>query len=105
MLIEVAKEEFEKFKAEAGANGWGWPVALSTNHWREVWPPPGRGFTQPDDRRRLYGRFPFIGRIVDAYLKERPEGGRFFIDDQLVYYRPEEDNKPCYAIAAIAIAA
>ena len=99
MFIDVSKEEFETLKTEAVRNGWGWPAALSTNHWREVWPPTGWGYTPVDDRRRLHGRFLFVGQIVDAYLERRPEGGRFFVGDDIVFYKLDEDGNPCYALA------
>jgi hypothetical protein len=103
MVVEVQAQELESFKAWAKGNRFGWPAALSTNQWRETWPPTGRGYTQSDDRMRLHGRFAFVDQIVKAYLERRPPGGRFFIDEQLAWYKPEEDGNPSYGIAAIRI--
>ena len=105
MLIDVTLDEFEKFKVEAENNAWGWPAALSTNQRREIWPPTGRGYTPLDDRKPLHGPFPFLAQVVDVYLQERPEGGRFFVGDQLAYYKPEENDNPRYAFAVIRIRA
>jgi hypothetical protein len=104
MIIDVRRDEFEAFKGWAGSNRFGWPAALSTNDWREAWPPTGWGYTPVDDRRRLHGRFPFVDQVVSEYLKQRPRGGRFFIDDGLIaYYKPQEEGNPRYAIALLRI--
>jgi hypothetical protein len=102
-LVQVSKEEFDRFRTDARDNNWGWPAALSTNHWREIWPPTGWGYTPLEDRRRLRGRFPFLGEIVDAYLEMQPQSGRFFVDEELAYYKPDEDGDPRYPIAILRI--
>jgi hypothetical protein len=101
--VYVSQEEFDRFKTEAKAKRWGWPAVLSTNRLREVWPPPGRGYTLIDDRRRLHGQFPFLREVVDAYLDERPRGGRFFVDERLAWYKPEAGGDPLYPIALFRI--
>jgi hypothetical protein len=105
MFIDVNGEELERFKAWAQNNRWGWPAKLSTNDWCETWEPPGWGYTATDDRRLLPGRFAFIDRVVEEYLKQRPGGGRFFLDDEIAYYKPEEEGNPRYAIALLRIGA
>jgi hypothetical protein len=118
MLIDVSREEFERFKTEAQTKQWGWPAALSTNEWRDAWHPTGRGYTAMDERELLHKRFPFVDQIIEAYLELRPPGGRFFIDDEiaytksehggelrfaLAYYKPEQNGSPRYAIAVLRI--
>ena len=103
MVIDVDKAEFQRFKEWAAGNRFGWPAALSTNEWYAIWPPSGWGYTPNDDRRRLHGRFPFVEQIVEQYLRLRPCGGRFFIDEELAYYKPEEEGNPRYGIAALRI--
>jgi hypothetical protein len=103
MIIDVGKEEFEGFKAWARSNRWGWPAKLSTNDWRDVWEPPRWGYTHFEERKKLHDRFLFVDRIVEAYLNQRPGGGRFFVDNDLAYYKPEERGNPRYGIAALRV--
>ena len=102
-VIDVSKEEFSRFKLWAENGRWGWPARLSTNDWRDLWEPPGWGYTRLRDREQMRGEFPFVDDVVEEYLELRPGGGRFFIDDRVAYYKPEEEGEPTYAIAILRI--
>ena len=40
----------------------------------------------------MEGYFPLLDQIVDIILSEREEGGRFFINENGVYIRPNEPH-------------
>jgi hypothetical protein len=104
-IVDVNKDEFLRFKLWSSNGRWGWPAKLSTNDWRDLWEPPGWGYTKVHDREQVRNEFPFVDELVEEYLTLRPGGGRFFIDDQIAYYRPDEEGDPTYAIALLRIKA
>ena len=83
--FELTRDQFEVMRKYQVNQRRDWPVALSCNCHRDIWPPIGLGFTHPRDRMYLQGRIPILGRIVEVVLAERPEGGRFFVDDNGIY--------------------
>ena len=92
-FLRLAREEFDAFKAEL-ERVWGWPTSFSTNHHRDIWAPPGYGYTPDEDRDQLRGRFAILDEVADRYLQQRSDGGRFFINDNLAFYKPERDDDP-----------
>ncbi len=98
VMLRISKEEFARFKAEV-APLWGWPVDFSTNWNREIFHHNVWGYSKEEDRRPIRGRFLIVDLVADAYLEERSLGGRFFIDDQLAYYKLEGHSDTCFPIA------
>ena len=84
--ITLAFNEFEQFRDVHVKHRWDWPATFSCNPSGQVWPTPGYGFTNEEDRMYLSRReYPTLHTIVDAFLSVRPEGGRFHINDEGVF--------------------
>lgn len=87
----VSPVEFEEFRDFQVQQRWDWPAIFSCNMYRQVWPFNAYGYT--DETRRMYleGHIPLLDQIVEMVLLERSEGGRFFIGDEGVFLRPDEE--------------
>ena len=74
-----------------------WPdglIRFSCNPSREVWATVGRGWSRPHERTLISD--PALDEIVRIYVFLRPEGGRFFVSNSELYYKPE-DALRCFA--------
>ena len=96
--VKLTREVFEEFRDLQIRPRADWPATFSCNPRREVWPFQGYGYTEPKDRVHLESKFDLLDHIVEAVLEERPEGGRFFIDDDGVYVPTIGSNKHAVAI-------
>lgn len=83
--FRLTRQKFEEFRNVQISPRTDWPATFSCNHFGEVWPPPGYGFTCPDDRMHVQGHYPLLDEIVGIVLAERPAGGRFFLNDEGVF--------------------
>ena len=84
MTRQMTRAEFDYFKASGGREQWkwwNWPVTLSCNKSGKVWACSTYGHTPHEDRDDLQGRLALLDEIVTDVLRERPNGGRFHVDD------------------------
>ena len=93
--ISLTREEFEIFRKVQNWPHARWPAVFSCNANEDVSLFHGYGFTYEANRSYLNGKICFLDKIVKYVLEVRPEGGRFFIDDNGVYLgEPEGSGKP-----------
>jgi RNase P subunit RPR2 len=90
----ITREDFDKLKQLHEIHLWDWPAVFSTNCHREIWSPPGRGYTHGQDREELRGLSNILDAVADAYISVRPEGGRFFIGERGAFYKTEDLGGP-----------
>ena len=83
--FSVSKKEFQNFRDVQIRPHAHWPAVFSCNLHGDVWPFSTYGFTHDADRVYLSGKFKLLGQIVKEVLIERPEGGRFFVNDAGVF--------------------
>ena len=87
--IKLTSEELEEFREVQIRPRADWPATFSSNDLEAVWPFISYGHTYEVQRRYLQGKIPLLDKIVKIVLQERPEGGRFFIDNEGVSIDPE----------------
>ena len=70
-----------------------WDAIFSCNPDRIVWPSYHLGYSDPDDR--IYVRAPtkLLCELVDIVLADRDLGGRFFINKEGVFVKPEYEQQ------------
>lgn len=66
------------------------PFNFSCNNQREVWPPPGPGYTQPGDREYVQGAYEELDHIVNIVLGEDWRGGRFYLNDDGAFFSRDD---------------
>jgi len=62
-----------------------WPASFSLGAYDQIWPFESWGHTKPDKRENVRGKSKLLDAIAYRYRIERPEGGRFFLDDEHAY--------------------
>ena len=93
--LRISQHEFDEFREIQVNRGWPWPAVFScTKKYgvNKVWPAIGRGWSREENRSYVEGDFPLLDQIVAIILIEREEGGRFFINENGVYIRPDEPH-------------
>ena len=88
--IGLSPEEFEEFRDVQIRPRADWPAIFSCNQYQKVWPFRSYGYTGPVTD--IQGEIPRLDEIVEWVLEMRPEGGRFFINDEGVFIKPEDDD-------------
>ena len=69
-----------------------WDAVFSCNPDREAWPVHDYGYSDPDDREYVHDRYKLLRKIVKIVLADRPEGGRFFLDEAGVFVKPDGED-------------
>ena len=77
-IILISREVFYELRELQQRNR---PFNFSCNDKREVWPPPGDGYTQPEDRDYVQGAYEELDKIAEIVLSEDRIGGRFYLTD------------------------
>jgi len=89
-FLALTRAEFEQLKVLVRKKRWDWPAVFSVNHHREIWPFVTYKWTPEEEREPVRGLSRVIDEVADRYLKLRTDGGRFFIDDRLAFYKGAE---------------
>ena len=95
IAIHISAEEFAYFQDVQIRPRARWPAAFNCNERGDVWPFARYGHTGP--MGNLRGQIPRLDEIVKVILAERPkvapwehvQGGRFFINNEGVFIKPE----------------
>lgn len=95
--VPMTKEELSSLKKLQVQFRWDWPATFSANWHGDIWPFITYSYTREDQRIQLRGKDDLLGYIADLYISVRPEGGRFFIDDEGAYYGKESSNQVQFA--------
>ena len=90
--LEISQKEFEEFRQLQLRKRWDWPAAFSANCNGDVWPWVTHGYTREDERENVRGISPVVDVIADQLLWTRYEGGRFFIDEDGAFYKPQDQD-------------
>ena len=88
--VVVSRDNFAAFKDVQIRRRPDWPAVFSTNNWEDLWPFATRGHTPEDDRMNVRGIIPVLDHVRDVYLNDRPQGGRFFIDESGAQWKDED---------------
>ncbi|HXO37164.1 MAG TPA: hypothetical protein VN872_00925 [Candidatus Acidoferrum sp.] len=87
--ISLAPAELEAVKGLPERFRLDWPAVFSTNQGRKIWLWKRWGNTPSKERVYVRGKSRIVDAVADEYLSQRPDGGRFFIDDRGAFYSPE----------------
>ena len=90
--------EFEEFRDVQIRPRADWPATFSCNQYEEVWPFLTYGWHAEEQRLHLAGAIPLLDEIVADLLSARPEGGRFHITDEGVYWADSEEQVSRFTI-------
>jgi hypothetical protein len=88
-FISIALAELEAIKSLPERFRPDWPAVFNTNQANEIWLWKRWGNTPRAERTYVEGKSRIIDIVADEYLAQRPDGGRFFIDDRGAFYSPE----------------
>ena len=67
--IILARKEFKWFRDVQIKPRWDWPATFSCNKDRDVWSPPGYGYTPPEGRIPLEkSKYPVLHKIVESFV-------------------------------------
>jgi hypothetical protein len=91
-FLTLTRAEFDHLKSLQLKKRWDWPAVFSVNNQRDIWPFVTRGWTPEQKREPMRGLSRVIDEVAERYLNERSDGGRFFIDDRLAFWKSEIDD-------------
>jgi len=83
--LQLSRTEFDEFRALVIRERWDWPAVFSVNPKGEIWPWVTWGWTPEYEKIDVSGRSALLRRVAYTLLNIRPEGGRFFIDEEGAY--------------------
>ena len=87
--VPLTQEEFNQLRKMQVKFRWDWPATFSANEHGHIWPFKTYSYTPDFQRIPLRGASELLDYLADEYISIRPEGGRFFINDEGAYFRPE----------------
>lgn len=86
-MIPISRKRFlELLELQIGMK----PFSFSCSPDRKVWPTPGRGLTQDEDRTYLQGVYSELDQIVDIVARERDGAGRFYLSVEGVFLNHDD---------------
>jgi len=90
--FKIKRKEFDGLTQFQIVKRWEWPAVFSTNSKRQIWVSTRsqRGYTHPSERFQLRGLSSTLDLLADKYLAIRDCGGRFFINEQGLFYKQGE---------------
>ena len=68
-----------------------WDAIFSCNPDKKAWPCYDKGYSHPDDREYVHTCYKLLRKIVKIVLAKRPEGSRFFLNEEGVFVKPESE--------------
>ena len=91
LLFPIDREEIQRLKELQVRRHREWPAAFSTNNLGQIWLYTHAGKTPLDQREFVDGmlKIQILKQIAETYRYERPDGGRFFVDERGCFYRPK----------------
>ena len=84
--VEIEFSELDLLKKVGPVEHRKWPAVFSCNEYNDLWLFITYGYTAPEDRIDVRGKFPVLDAIADEYLEHRPRGGRFFVSDEGAFF-------------------
>lgn len=90
--IPVDRQQVEELRFKQIRHRPDWPAVFSCNRKRKVWVFKRWGYHQEVDRHPI--SHPLVDEIVDVYVHIRKRGGRFFVNSNGAYFRPQ--GEPLY---------
>lgn len=92
--IRVKRKAYRKLvrcykKHARGHRSAEWDAIFSCNLYKEAWPCDYFGYLHPVDRVNVQKRYKLLRKLVKIVLADRPEGGRFFLNEDGVFVNPE----------------
>jgi hypothetical protein len=101
-FISLALAELEAVKSLPERFRLDWPAVFSTNQANKIWLWKRWGNTPHAERIYVHGKSRIVDFIADEYLAQRPDGGRFFVDDRGAFYSPEIDGMKLVELPIVA---
>ena len=87
--VRLTRADFNDFRSLVVRERWDWPAVFSINPAGQIWPWVRNGWTPPEDRHYIGGLSPIIDAIGEILLFRRSLGGRFFINEEGAWIKPE----------------
>lgn len=92
LSFETARVELGDLKSMVVKRRLDWPAWFSTNPSGQVWPGVTFSYHARDQRIQLRGENALLDDLADLLVSLRPEGGRFFVNDEGASFRPEHGS-------------
>ncbi len=90
--VPLTQEEFNQLRRMQIKFRWDWPATFSANAHGHIWPFKTYSYTREFQRIQLRGASELLDYLADEYISIRPDGGRFFINAEGAYFRPEHSG-------------
>jgi hypothetical protein len=92
IAIKITRSEFDTFRdlQDKDKRRKDWHAVFSTNFSENTWPFETYGLTPEKLRKEIQAKSPILVRIAGIYIEVRPSGGRFFINREGVFLRPDD---------------
>ena len=97
IYVQLRKEELDNLRYMQIRFRRDWPATFSANCLGHIWAFNTYEYTPEELRLQLRGASALLDYLADEYLDIRPEGGRFFVDDNGSYYRDEANHHVQFA--------
>ncbi len=91
--IRISKAEFDKFRELQRKKRGDCHAAFSSNLSENPWPFVTFGLTPEQLREKVLERSPKLIQLVGVFIEIRPTGGRFFVDEQGVYWKDAQKRR------------
>jgi hypothetical protein len=91
-VIPVRKTDWKELRMLQRLYRWEYRAVFSANAYGEIWTHTHFGYTPFQKREHIRGASKIVDSLVGVLLKDRPEGGRFFIADYTAFYHPEQSE-------------
>jgi hypothetical protein len=89
MRVRISSEEFQQFCELQQRRRWDWPAVFSSNPNGDVWAFTRYGYTPLAERENLRGLSRLLDIVADSYERQRPDCGRFFIDQRGAFFKAD----------------
>lgn len=91
--LTITRDDLDEVRRLQIERQWTWPVAFGANARGDIWPYVILGFTEEGLREQVRRVSKVIDAVADAYLKVRPNGGHFSIDDTGALHTPPGERE------------
>lgn len=87
-LCRCSRSELELLFILKVKHRWDWPGCFSTNWYGELWPWVVFNRTPTLQRVNVAGVSTLLDELAGRFLEVRPEGGRFFVNNEGAFWKP-----------------
>ena len=88
-VIPITNTDWQELRSLQHLYRWEYRAVFSANARGDIWKHTHFGRTPFSRRQHIHGVSKVVDTLVGVLLKDRPEGGRFFVADYVAFYHPE----------------